>query len=121
MNVILRPFPRLQSQVSLSTSRLVDRRTDTGVFDVNIVRAQTTYQFTDRFLIRNITQFNTFDKTFDGNVLFTYRVNGGTVFYVGYDDHYRQGNHISATIFPDDTWQRTNRAMFMKLQYLFRR
>ena len=71
-------------------------------------------------LIRNISQFNTLDKTFDGNLLFTYRVNAGTVFFVGYDDHYREGSHAQRELFPADTWQRTNRSVFAKLQYLFR-
>jgi len=120
VNSTLRPFSRLQAQVSLNSSRFVDRRIDTEVFDVKIFRAQTTYQFTERFLIRNISQFNTLDKTFDGNLLFTYRVNAGTVFYVGYDDHYREGSTLNANVFPADTWQRTNRSVFAKLQYLFR-
>jgi hypothetical protein len=119
-NVTLRPYSRLQSQVSLNASRLTDRRTDTEVFDVKIFRAQTTYQFTERFLVRNITQHNTLDKTLDFNVLFTYRVNAGTVFFVGYDDHYREGRQVSQELFPTSALRRTNRAMFAKLQYLFR-
>jgi hypothetical protein len=119
-NTTLRPSSRLQSQISLNTSRFVDRRTDTEIFDVKIFRALTTYQFTERFLIRNITQFNTFDRTLDLNVLFTYRVNAGTVFFAGYDDHYREGRQLSEDLFPTDALQRTNRAMFAKLQYLFR-
>ena len=51
------------------------------MFDVKIFRALTTYQFTDRFLLRNITEYNTFDKTLGLNFLVTYRVNSGTVFY----------------------------------------
>jgi hypothetical protein len=120
MNSTLRPFSRLQSQVSLTSSRFVDRRTDSEVFDVKIFRAQTTYQFTDRFLVRNISQYNTLDKTLDANVLVTYRVNAGTVFFVGYDDHYREGRQVNAELFAADPWQRTNRSIFAKLQYLFR-
>ena len=71
-----------------------DRQTGTEVFDVKIFRAFTTYQFTERFLLRNIMEYNTFDRTLDANVLFTYRVNSGTVLFVGYDDHYQQGDFI---------------------------
>ena len=120
-SVTLRPSSRLQSQISLNSSNFVNRVTDREEFDVKIFRALTTYQFTERFLIRNITQFNTYDKTFDGNILFTYRVNAGTVFFIGYDDHYREGYQLNPDLFPDETWQRTNRAMFAKLQYLYRR
>jgi hypothetical protein len=90
------------------------------VFDVTIFRAQTTYQFTGRLLVRNITQYNTLDKTLDANLLVTYRVNGGTVFFVGYDDHYREGRQVNADLFAMDPWRRTNRSVFAKLQYLFR-
>ena len=120
MFITLRPFSRLQSQINVTTSRLQDPRTDQQVFDVKIYRAQTTYQFTDRLLVRTIMEHNTFDKTLGANLLFTYRVNAGTVFYAGYDDRYRQGNKISDTLFPVTDYQRTNRAVFMKLQYLFR-
>jgi hypothetical protein len=120
VNSTLRPFSRLQSQVSLNSSRFVDRRTNTEAFDIKIFRAQTTYQFTDRLLVRNISQYNTLDKTFDGNILITYRVNGGTVFFVGYDDHYREGLQVNAELFAADPWQRTNRSIFAKLQYLLR-
>jgi hypothetical protein len=95
-------------------------RTNTEVFDIKIARARTTYQFSNRFLVRNIIEYNTFDKTLGGNVLFTYRVNAGTVFFVGYDDHFRQGSSIDEALYPTSSFLRTNRAVFTKLSYLFR-
>ena len=91
-----RVFPRLSSNINLNTNRFTDPRNgDQLVFDVKIFRALTTYQFTDRFLVRNITEFNTLDETVGLNFLFTYRVNAGTVFYVGYDDRYQQADQIT--------------------------
>ena len=87
---------------------------------MKIARVLATYQFTNRLLVRNITERNTFDKTFGQNVLFTYRVNAGTVFFLGYDDRYRAGDRISPAIFPGPEYRRTNRAIFTKLQYLLR-
>ena len=90
---------------------------------MRIMRSTTTYQFTPRLLIRNITELNTGDgsnHTLFENILVTYRVNSGTVFYVGYDDRYKEGNAINAQLFSDPTYRRTNRAIFTKLQYLFR-
>ena len=49
---------------------------------------------TDRFLFRNISEYNSLDKKLGLNALFTYRINAGTVFYAGYDDRLRQASHI---------------------------
>ena len=54
------------------------------------------------------------------NILVTYRVNSGTVFYVGYDDRYKEGSAVNSQIFSDPSYLRTNRALFTKIQYLFR-
>lgn len=120
----VRPVASLQVRLSLDTSHFTDPANGgEEVFDVKITRLQTTYQLTDRFLVRNISEFNSFDRQVDVNLLFTYRVNGGTVFYVGYDDHYQQEDHIEDLddqIFSSDRYRRTNRAVFTKLQYLFR-
>ena len=117
----LRFISRLRSEIRFNTSRFTDpRNNDARVFDVKIVRGLTTYQFTDRLLLRNITEYNSFDKTFWMNYLVTYRINAGTVFYAGYDDRYRQGDRINNEFFPTTRLQRTNRAVFTKLQYLFR-
>ena len=136
MFITLRPVSRFQSQINLNTSRLIDPRVDPNVgdplvFDVTIVRALSTYQFTDRLAYRNIIEFNTLQRTAGLNMLVSYRVNAGTVFYIGYDDRYRQadrilgedfdGDGIADYLFPSvDTLQRTNRAFFTKFQYLFR-
>ena len=116
----LRPLTRLNADINFITSRLTEPRTNTELFDVKILRTFTTYQFTDRLLLRNIMEYNTFAKTLGANLLVTYRVNAGTVFFVGYDDHYAQGDLIDAVRFPTRELQRTNRAFFTKLSYLFR-
>jgi hypothetical protein len=127
--VTVRPFSRLQSEINLNTSRFVDVRTNSQVFDVKILRTRTTYQFTDRLLLRNIIDYDTFDKTKGLNLLATYRVNAGTVFFVGYDDHYgpERESHfhddegiVHYHLDPTGRTIRTNQAVFVKLQYLFR-
>jgi TolB-like protein len=130
MFLTLRPHTRLQSQINISTSRLTNPLEDTEVFDVKIYRALTTYQFTNRLLLRNILQYNTFSRTVGANVLLTYRVNSGTVFFIGYDDRYQQGDLIvdpggdeaflSNSRFLTTDLLRTNRAFFTKISYLFR-
>ena len=126
-----RPFSRLQSQFNVSTSNLVDPFADVEIFDVKIYRALTTFQFTDRLLLRNILEYNTFQQTVGANVLLTYRINSGTVFFIGYDDRYQQGDLIlddartSRAYLGNPTFNtmdllRTNRAFFTKISYLFR-
>ena len=124
MFVSLRPFSRLQASLNMNTSRLIDPLDQTDVFDIEIFRAQTSYQFTDRLLLRNIMDYNTFDRTLGANLLVTYRVNSGTVFHIGYDDRYKQGDLIfdddGEQLFFTTDFERTNRAFFMKMSYLFR-
>ena len=121
VNVTLRPWARFQSELSLDTSRFLDtRRGGARLFDVKIVRAFTTYQFSDRLLLRNIAEYNTFSTRLSANLLLTYRINAGTVFYLGYDDHFQQGRRIDEDLYPTPDLRRTNRAIFTKLQYLFR-
>ena len=131
-----RPVSRFQSQINISTSRFSDpggffvhgindgERDENGqIFDVKIFRALSTYQFTDRLLFRNITEVNTYDETLGLNFLFTYRVNSGTAFYIGYDDHYLQREQFEIEDQVNITgtgYQQTNRAVFTKIQYLFR-
>ncbi len=121
----VRPMSRFTSQINVNTSRFNDVRAgDVEVFDVKIFRALSTFTFTERLLLRNISEYNSFSKTFGQNWLVTYRINALTVFYIGYDDHYQQADLIPDLMddefFPPTAFRRTNRAFFTKLQYLFR-
>jgi hypothetical protein len=130
VNATLRPIPSVQTRVSLDTSRFVDSAAGGAeIFDVNVWRAQVSYQATTRLAFRTIGQYDTDRRTLDVNLLATYRVNAGTVFYAGYDDHHRQADHIRGDpdgdgidqpLFASSRLRRTNRAVFVKLQYLFR-
>lgn len=130
LNATIRPLSRLSSSLQFERRRLTDpANDDLELFDIRIFRAITNMQFTERLGMRNITEVNSQDETVDFNVLFNYRVNAGTVFYVGYDDHFQQadlieGDHdldgIEEQIFFTTGKRRTNRAIFVKLQYLLR-
>ena len=115
-----RPSSRWRSDLTGIFSQLVDPTAAFEVIDVKIFRTRTTYQFTDRLLLRYILEHNTFGKTLGNNLLMTYRINAGTVAFLGYDDRYRQGRRIDELLFPTAAFQRTNRAVFGKLSYLFR-
>ena len=123
----VRPATNISTRLTLGATRL----TIDGVeeFDVKIVRGTTTYQVTEKLGFRNILEFNSLDRTADVNLLAIYRINAGTVFYLGYDDHYQQadliegdrdGDGIDEQLFFNDDLRRTNRAIFVKLQHLLR-
>ena len=80
------------------------------VLEVKVARDRQARQTRDRLLVLNILDRNTFDRTFGANLLLTYRVNAGTVFFLGYDDRYRHSDMTSSTSIRD--YQRTNRAIF---------
>ena len=120
VNFRFQPTSRLRTEFTMVSSDFVDPVAEAAVFNVRIFRTRTTYQFTDRLLARYIIEHNTAAETLGNNVLFTYRVNAGTVIFVGYDDRYRQGMQIDSLLFPTAELLRTNRAFFGKISYLFR-
>jgi hypothetical protein len=121
LTVILRPTSRLRVDFRALLSQFVDPRDDAEVFDVKILRNRSTYQFTDRFLLRHILEHNTSSGTLGNNLLLTYRINTGTVAFVGYDDRYQEGSMISDAMFPTTSrLERVNRAVFTKVSYLLR-
>ena len=117
MTATFRPTSRLDSRLQIDGNRFTDRR-HRQEFHVKIMRSSTTYQFTPRLLVRNITELNTgagSNHTLFQNILVTYRVNSGTVFYVGYDDRFKEANAVNAQLCADPSYKRTNRAIFTKL------
>ena len=126
----VRPTSSISTRINLTATRLTNpAQGNVEVFDVKILRATTTYQVTEKLGLRNITEFNSLDKELDFNLLATYRLNAGTVFFVGYDDHYQQadliegdrdGDGFNEQLFFTENFRRTNRAIFVKLQYLLR-
>ena len=120
VNFRFQPTSRLRTEFNMVSSDFVEPISQTDIFNVRIFRTRTTYQFTDRLLARHILEHNTAAATLGNNVLFTYRVNAGTVIFLGYDDRYRQGMLIDSLLFPTTEMLRTNRAFFGKISYLFR-
>ena len=120
VNFRFQPTSRLRTEFNMVSSDFVNPLDGAGIFHVKIFRTRTTYQFTDRLLARHIAEHNTQSVTVGNNVLITYRINAGTVLFLGYDDRYQQGNRIDSLLFPFTALQRTNRAFFGKLSYLFR-
>ena len=111
---------RLRTELTGVYSAFDNPLEGTEVFNVQIFRTRTTYQFTDRLLLRHIMEHNTLAVTLGNNVLLTYRINAGTVAHLGYDARYQQGRQIDGLLFPTAQLLRRNRALFGKISYLFR-
>ena len=120
VNFRFQPTSRLRTEFNMVSSDFVNPLDGADIFHVKIFRTRSTYQFTDRLLVRHIAEHNTQSVTVGNNVLFTYRINAGTVLFLGYDDRFQRGTRIDSLLFPFTALQRTNRAFFGKLSYLFR-
>ena len=111
---------RLRTELTGIYSAFGNPIAGTEIFNVKIFRNRTTYQFTDRLLLRNIMEHNTLAVTLGNNLLLTYRINAGTVAHLGYDARYQQGRQIDSLRFATAQLLRRNRAVFGKISYLFR-
>ena len=120
VNVRYQPTTRLRTEFTMISSDFTNPLDGVDVFNVRIFRTRTTYQFTERLLLRHIAEHNTRSVTVGNNILFTYRINAGTVVFAGYDDRFQRGSRIDSILFPTTALQRTNRAVFGKISYLFR-
>ena len=114
----LRPTPRLNLRPSVTYAELSKRNADETYFSGYIARVRADYQFTRRFFLRAVVQYNDFSERLDLDPLFTYRINPFTVFHVG-------STHTFDT-FPgqvqgeDRFLQQSQRQFFFKFQYLIR-
>ncbi len=117
-----RPTSRFEANLSLNLSRFRDPRDveEKDEFSVQIYRLRATYQFTDRFQVRNIFEYDTYAGKTGVNLLLTYQINSGTAFFLGYDDRFQQAININDEIYDTSRLLRTSRAFFMKFSYLFR-
>ena len=107
----LQPNARLDLRASYNFAAF-DRQTGDNVFTVHIVNLRNTYQFTPRFLLRAIVQFDSSRRRVLGDFLASYELVPGTVMHVGY------GSVLESL--PSEPYRNTARAFFFKASYLLR-
>ena len=83
------------------------------VFDVHVVNLRNTYQFTPRFLVRAIAQYDTSRRRVLGDFLASYELSPGTVVHAGYGALLES----AASARP---YEATARVFFFKASYLAR-
>ena len=108
----LRPSSRVTSALTAVRSRFSREFGGEEIFDIWVMGANTTYQFTRRLYARVYPQYDTGDDHFDADFLLGYVVSPGTVLYAGYNgDFDRIAGRSRAT----------QRSWFLKASYRFMR
>ncbi len=110
----LQPNSRLYSNTSYSFVTFRNRATGEHVYDVHIVNARNTYQFSPRFFVRAVAQFDSSRERVLADFLASYELSPGTVVHAGY------GSLFGRSIDEDvhfDRYKGTARAFFFKASY----
>jgi Carbohydrate family 9 binding domain-like/Domain of unknown function (DUF5916) len=115
------PTNELRTSFSINSQRL--RRYDTGrvAFNVNILTARGTYQFSKATFARLILDYNTLNSRLRSQALLGWTPSPGTAFYAGYNDdlNYDSLHPFTRQVVPG--FRRSERTFFIKMSYLIRR
>ena len=116
LRIGLQPNARVNSNTSYSFVTFKNRATDLNVYRVHVLNLRNTYQFTPRFFMRAVAQFDSSRKRVLGDFLASYELSPGTVMHVGYGSLF--GRELDDVEF--DRYTATARALFVKASYLAR-
>ena len=86
------------------------------MYRIHILNLRNTYQFTPRFFMRAVTQFDSSRKRVLADFLASYELSPGTVMHAGYGSLF--GRELDEL--PFDRYRATARALFFKASYLAR-
>jgi hypothetical protein len=108
----VKPSKRLQMSIDFTKQTFWEERGGEQVFDYNVIRQRTTYQFTKTLSLRAIVDYNHYYKEIYGSLLFSYVLKPGTVFFFGVDNQ----------LVKDDfgKYNRDNYSIFVKFSYWWR-
>ena len=106
----LQPNAKLNHNVSYRFVHFERESTGEKVFDVHILNLRNTYQFSPRFLVRAITNYDSARRRVLGDFLASYELAPGTVVHGGYGSLWER---LEPT-----PYQTTARAFFFKASYL---
>ena len=109
----LQPSARVSSNTSYSFVTFDDRRTGENVYRVHIVNTRNTYQFTPRFFVRAVVQFDSSRERVLTDFLASYELSPGTVVHAGYGSLFGTAVEIEEL----SGYTATARAFFFKASY----
>jgi hypothetical protein len=113
LKIGLQPNLNVNSDISYSYETFTNRATGENVYRVHVLNLRNTYQFTPRFFVRGITQFDSSRERVLADFLASYELSPGTVFHVGYGSLFGKERDGAAR----DRYIATDRAFFMKASY----
>jgi hypothetical protein len=116
LRIGLQPNSRVNSNTSYSFETFVNQRTGLNVYRVHIINMRNTYQFSPRFFIRAVTQFDSSRERVLADFLASYELSPGTVVHAGYGSLF--GTAHEELEF--GRYVATARAFFFKASYLAR-
>jgi hypothetical protein len=120
LTVTLKPDAKLNSEFLYLKSRLAEFGTGRELFDQDVVRNRTNYQFTRVHAARSILEYNTLSRRLSVSLLYTFLPQPNTAVYLGYGDLLVNGlDPLSHERLPGLHLLR--RTLFLKLSHNFRR
>lgn len=119
VTLIFRPTANLSSVLNWSKSSLKSRVNDERLFDQNVFRNRTVYQF-DRFnAVRSIVEYDTLSRRIGLSFLYSYTPRPNSALYLGYGDVLFNGiEPLDGRRLPGV--RRASRSFFAKASYNFR-
>jgi hypothetical protein len=114
-NVTLQPTKNLNFFGEHVISRFKRQGSTDLVYDQRIWRGRLTYQFSSKFFVRGLVQYDSFAKRVLGDFLASFTYIPGTVIYLGY------GSLSESQAWSGDRWQRdvTGERFYQARQSLF--
>ena len=113
LRIGLQPTSRLHSNTSYSFVTFRNSATGLNAYRVHILNLRNTYQFTPRFFLRAVTQYDSSRKRVLADFLASYELSPGTVIHAGYGSLF--GKAHEEQVF--DRYTGTARALFFKASY----
>jgi hypothetical protein len=113
LRIGLQPSARVNSSTSYNFVTFKNRATNENVYRVHVLNLRNTYQFTPRFFMRAVAQYDSSRRRVLGDFLASYELSPGTVVHAGYGSLY--GRELEGVEL--DRYTATARAVFFKASY----
>ncbi|TRZ64486.1 hypothetical protein D4R20_02645 [bacterium] len=116
LNATFKPIDKLLSENEYEYFELSKNYRGEKLFAGYILRNKTSFQFNNKFSLRLITQFDSFNNEILFNPLLSYKLNAFTIFYIGSTHDYAEIQSIRSS---KPVYVLTGRQFFLKFQYLW--